>query len=198
MAWNTGGRYYRPQTKLWEGYVLTGVCDSVHKEWGVGIPACIAGLQAHTQGGKLRGLTWGGSPGPHPGGKLRGLAWRGVSRHTPGGLQAHTRGGRSPGPHGGIPACTEVDTRPPPIRRLLPRAVRILLECNLVYRCTSRTCWSTRSVTRGCTLRAPRPMTRWTVRASRRCGETTAPWWPTSSTPASRKYLSTGKIAVNT
>ena len=114
MAWNTGGRYYRPQTKLWEGYVLTGVCDSVHKEWGVGIPACIAGLQAHTQGGKLRGLTWGGSPGPHPGGKLRGLAWRGVSRPTPGGLQAHTRGGRSPGPHGGIPACTEVDTRPPP------------------------------------------------------------------------------------
>ena len=23
--------YYRPQTKLWEGYVFTGVCDSVHR-----------------------------------------------------------------------------------------------------------------------------------------------------------------------
>ena len=37
---------YRPQTKLRKGCV----CDSVHRR-GVGIPACIAGLQAHTQGG---------------------------------------------------------------------------------------------------------------------------------------------------
>ena len=40
-----------------------------------GIPACLAGLQAHTQGG-----SWGVWP-------------RGVSRPTPGGLQAHTWGG---------------------------------------------------------------------------------------------------------
>ena len=51
---------------------------------------------------------------PHPRGKLRGLAW-GVSRPTP----------------GRIPACTEVDI--PPSRRLLLRAVRILLECILVH-----------------------------------------------------------------
>ena len=47
----------------------------------------------------------GGSPGPHPGGGFRGLA-------------------------GGSP-CTEAD--PSPKRRLLLRAVRILLECILVY-----------------------------------------------------------------
>ena len=32
------GFYYRPQTKLWEGNVFTGVCDSVHRggawSWG--------------------------------------------------------------------------------------------------------------------------------------------------------------------
>ena len=93
-------------------------------------------------------FTWGGGISQHalqvsrptPGGKLRGLAWGGVSRPTPrmgssgphlgGGLWAHTQGG-SPGPHlGGIPACTEADT--PSSRRLLLRAVRILLECILV------------------------------------------------------------------
>ena len=34
--------------------------------WGVSIPACLAGLQAHTQGGSW-GISPGGSPGPHPG-----------------------------------------------------------------------------------------------------------------------------------
>ena len=33
--------YYRPQRSC-EGYVFTGVCDSVHKGGGA-IPACIAG-----------------------------------------------------------------------------------------------------------------------------------------------------------
>ena len=70
------------------------------------------------------------SPCPHPRGELRGLSW-GVSRPTPGGL--------SPGPYpggGGIPTCTEADS-PPPRRRLLLRAVRILLECILVNYCFS-------------------------------------------------------------
>ena len=64
---------------------------------GGGIPACIAGLQTHTQGevegsglggspgphpeGEVEGSGLGGSPGPHPGGKLRG---------QPGGFQAQT------------------------------------------------------------------------------------------------------------
>ena len=39
---------------------------------GAGIPACIAGfcpggVPRPIPGGKLRGLAWGGSPGPHPG-----------------------------------------------------------------------------------------------------------------------------------
>ena len=65
---------------------------------GGGIPACLAGLQAHTQG-EVEGVwSLGGSPGPHPGRRLRGLAWgRGVSR---------------PKPSGGIPACTEAETPP--------------------------------------------------------------------------------------
>ena len=84
-----------PATKLGQGYVFTHVCDSVHRGvvsqhalqvvsqhalqqvLGGGIPACLAGLQAHTQGvGKLRGLAWGVSR-PTPGG--------GGSRPTPGG-----------------------------------------------------------------------------------------------------------------
>ena len=95
--------HYRPQ--ICEGYVFTRVCHSVHRGGGGGIPACIAGLQAHTQGGSwgsgLGGLQahtqgefegsglGGGSPGPHPGGKLRGLAWGGVSRPTPRGVSQH-------------------------------------------------------------------------------------------------------------
>ena len=62
---------------------------------GGGIPACLAGLQAHTQGEvEGSGLGGGGVSRPTPRGKLRGLAW--------GVLQAHTQGG--------IPACTEADT----------------------------------------------------------------------------------------
>ena len=61
---------------------------------GVGSPACLAGLQDHTQR-ELEGSRQGGSPGPHPGGKLRDLA------------------GGSPDPHWGcIPACTEADHPP--------------------------------------------------------------------------------------
>ena len=57
--------------------------------WGVGIPACLADFQAHTQGGSLggsvqgclqaltKGGSWGGSgPGPQPRGKLRGIQSR--------------------------------------------------------------------------------------------------------------------------
>ena len=80
---------------------------------GSGIPACLAGFQAHIQGGKLRGSGQGGFPGPHPRGKLRGIWPGGVSRPTPGGgLSQHV-------------------LRQTP-RRLLLRAVRILLECILV------------------------------------------------------------------
>ena len=65
------------------------------------------GLQAHTQRGSW-GVWQGGSPGPHLGG-LQTQAWGAVC----------------------IPACTEAD--PTPTRQLLLRAVRILLECILVF-----------------------------------------------------------------
>ena len=58
---------------------------------GGGIPACLAGFQAYTQGGSW-GVWLGGSPGPHPGrspGPPLGWVSPGPS---PGGLQAHTQG----------------------------------------------------------------------------------------------------------
>ena len=53
----TGGNIYRPQTKFAKFMFLH---VSVILSTG-------GGLQAHTQGGWLRGLA-GGSPGPYPGG----------------------------------------------------------------------------------------------------------------------------------
>ena len=77
---------------------------------GVDIPACLAGLQTHTQGevegsgrgglqvhtqGEVEGPgRGGGSYRPTPKGELRGLA-RGVSRPTPGGFSRPTPGGVS-------------------------------------------------------------------------------------------------------
>ena len=110
-----------PQTKFAKVMFLH---VSVILSRGEGIPACLAGLQAHTQGEvegsgwgvsrptpmeKLRDLAGGGSTGPHMGG---------VSRPWP------TQGGVYPNMHRG---------RPSPSRRLLLRVVRILLECILVW-----------------------------------------------------------------
>ena len=115
--------YYRPQTKFakvmflhvsvcpWGGWWYPGM----HCRWYLsmpcsrspgegGIPACLAGFQAHTQGG-----SWG--------------VW-------PGGLQAHTLGG-SPGPHLGGVCVSQHALRQTP-RWLLLRTIRILLECILV------------------------------------------------------------------
>ena len=60
-------KYLPPATKLGQGYVFTHVSDSVHRDsvhrggipaclaaglqGGGGILACLAGFQAHTQGG---------------------------------------------------------------------------------------------------------------------------------------------------
>ena len=62
----------------------------------------------------------GGCPGSHPAGP--GPHLERVFRPIPGGVSR-------PRPKGCIPACTEADT---PCRRLLLRAVRILLECIVV------------------------------------------------------------------
>ena len=78
------------------------VSDSVHwRGWG-GIPACIAGFQAHTQG-EVEESGQGGSQGPHLGRGLLAHTWKGLQAHTwgGGGLQAYTQG-RSPGPHLGV------------------------------------------------------------------------------------------------
>ena len=104
-------------------------CVSVHRgllsqhalqqvsRWGLGIPACLAGFQAHSQGGSLGICPVGRSPGPHsrwklegsgpgpqPRGKLRGSS---PGPHSRGKLGGSGRGpqprgklrGSSPGPH---------------------------------------------------------------------------------------------------
>ena len=91
-----------PANEVCEGYVFTRVCLSTGR--GGGIPACLAGFQP-TPTGEVEGsgqVGGGGSPGSHPRDKLRGLAWGGSPGPHPGG---------SPGPHPGgcIPACTEAD-----------------------------------------------------------------------------------------
>ena len=116
--------WHFPLFYLPKGYVFTRVCHSVRGGWWYpsmhyswypsipcsrsrgGIPACLAGFQAHTRG------------------EVEGSGRR-VSRPTPGGggCQAHTH------PGGCILACTEANPLP---RRLLLRAVRILLEWILV------------------------------------------------------------------
>ena len=80
--------------------------------------------------GYVWGSGWGsvqaqaqGSPGPHWGGGCPGP-------HL-GGVQAHTKGVSRPRPIWGVSQHALRQT-PPPSRRLLPRAVRILLECILV------------------------------------------------------------------
>ena len=129
-----------PATKLGQGYVFTHVCDcvqggwypSMHYRWYPSMPC------SSSPGGVWYPSMPCRFPGPHPEGKFRGLA-RGVSRPTPGGsrstpkggLQAHTQG-VSPGPHLGGVSQHALRQTPPPSRRLLLRAVRILLECILV------------------------------------------------------------------
>ena len=63
---------------------------------GGGIPACLAGFQAHTQGEVYGDLVGGGgSPGPHPRGKLRGIWSRPTAKGEVEGdlVQANTQGG---------------------------------------------------------------------------------------------------------
>ena len=108
-----------PANEVCEGYVFTRVCLSTV---GGGIPACLAGLQGGvsqhalqvsrpTPKGELEGSgRRGGSPGPHLGG---------VSMPTHGGVSRPT-------PRGGV-------SRPTPGWGVSQRAVRILLECILVY-----------------------------------------------------------------
>ena len=109
---------------------------------GGGIPACLAGFQAHP-GGKFRGV-WpvGGSPGQQPRGKLKGI-WPGGSPGPQPRGQVEgdlARGGRSPGSHQGGGrgggACSRGSAPAggcgDPPSRLLLRTVRILLECILV------------------------------------------------------------------
>ena len=91
---------------------------------GGGIPACLAGLQ-----GVVSRPTPGVVSRPTPRGVLQAHT-QGASRPTPGvvsrptprGLQAHTQG-----------VSQHVLRQTPPCRWLLPRVVRIILECILVH-----------------------------------------------------------------
>ena len=92
------------------GYAFTRVCLSTGGWWYPSMPCrWYPSMPCRSLGGGSPGPHWRGSLGPHPGG--------------------------SPGPHlGGV---SQHALRQPPPRRgqLLPRAVRILLECILVDFC---------------------------------------------------------------
>ena len=129
------GKLLPPTTKLGQGNIFRSMCQEFCSWGGGGNPACIASLQANTQGevegsglgglqahiqGEVEGSGLGSFQAPHPGGKLRGLTW-GVSRPIPRGLQAHTWG-----------VSQHALRQTPPSRHLMLQMVRILLECILV------------------------------------------------------------------
>ena len=75
-------------------------CVSVHRgllsqhalqqvsRWGLGIPACLAGFQAHSQGGSLGICPVGRSPGPHSRWKLGGVRSRSTAKGEVEGIQS--------------------------------------------------------------------------------------------------------------
>ena len=110
---NFKNSFYRPQRSCGQGYVFTGVCDSVHG----------GGLQRTPPGTKENPPRDQGEPPPGP-------------RRTPPGTKENP-----PGPRRAPPGTKENPLRtrqspPPPGRRLQhtvnERPVRIILECNLV------------------------------------------------------------------
>ena len=115
-----------PAMKLGQGYVFTGVCDSVHRGGG-GLPQCMLGYHTpqsrhpREQTPPPRADTPPGAD--HPPG----------SRHPPG---ADTPGSRHTPPGSDTPPAQSMlgDT-------VNTRAVRILLECNLVLFCFLHWIW---------------------------------------------------------
>ena len=93
----------------------------------------------------------GGCPGPHPGGEVGGLAGECLGPEPgrmfgglAGGPRPTSRRGLGPclgGPSPGLGGVSQHALRqtPPPSRRLLLQAVRILLECILVLLIVSGT-----------------------------------------------------------
>ena len=116
LAYNRNAFLLPPATKLGQGYIFTAVCESVHR--GGDLPQCMLGYhipQEQTSPHPPRADT-----PPPPG-----------SRHPPD--QAPTC------PDQARPTREQTPT-PPPVQSMLgdtvnARAVRILLECNLVCRC---------------------------------------------------------------
>ena len=104
---------------LGQGNIFRSVCQEFCPQEGV-----VSQHALQVWGVVSQHALHGGSPGPHPG--SCGV-WPGGSPgpHPGGGGQMPTLGGGLC-----IPACTELDS---PLGRLLPRAVRILLECILVH-----------------------------------------------------------------
>ena len=124
-----------PANEVWGKVIFSEACvkNSVHGGRGGGGVPGPGGSPGPQPRGKLRGES---GPGPQPRWKLRGIWSRPTTKGEVEGdlVQAHTQGGSwegsGPGPHpwgklrGKWPAS--------PLRWLLLRAVRILLECILV------------------------------------------------------------------
>ena len=154
------GLVYRllpPSTKLGQGYVFTGVCDSVHR--GGCLPQCMLGCHTpprsrHPPG--TRYTAWDQGPGKPPGTRYTPPPGPGTPpwEQTLPRDQVHPPWEQTPpGPgtppweqtlprdqvHPPLGADTPWSRPPPPVQSMLEdtvnaRAVRILLECNLVFK----------------------------------------------------------------
>ena len=132
MIGQSKGRLLPPATK--QGYIFTGVCDSVHGGRG-GISACIAGgipacLAAGLQGGGNPACLTG-FQAHTKGGSLGGSGRRGLQTHTKGEIERGLLPGRGGACSKGVAYSWGGVCGDPP-GWLLLRAVRILLECILV------------------------------------------------------------------
>ena len=99
------GKLLPPATKLGQGNIFRSVCQEFCSRGrrGGGNPACIAGLQAHTQG-ESWGVWPGGVSRSTPRGRgVEGSGLGGLQAHTQGGLQTHTQGVSRPTPGEGFP-----------------------------------------------------------------------------------------------
>ena len=122
------GTWLPPATKLGQGYVFTGMCDSVHR--GRWVSASVhAGIPPQPPGSR------------HPRSRHPSTADTPHSRHPPGSRhppeQTPPRADTPPSRHPSRADLLPPRSRHPPAQSMLgdtvnARAVRILLECNLV------------------------------------------------------------------
>ena len=140
--------YYRLANEVWGKVIFSEVCvkNSVHKGGGwypsmhcrwYPSMSCSRSPDQWVVSQHALQVSRGEVSRPTPRGEVEGSGWGGLQAHTQGGCPSPHWGG-SPGQHpGGGGVSQHALRQTPPRERLLPRAVRILLECipvELIFR----------------------------------------------------------------